>query len=358
MSSSMSWIKIFEDGWRDQRRFGIMAPLEAIEGTTLAASIQREISEVENLAPPAPASLGFTRCAANASVDLGGAIVSFLGDGALASLRFEDSDTDFASGFLGRLAYRTMQDCDDSRTCDLSEFRKQYLAVHTIVTTKNETLHMADEYGKKNCTAENGARSTLAFPRLSELWCAPASALIKVTWPLYLHTKYGAPEYAWVNVSADGAGALAMTFTLFNKTATRYPEAGVVGFQPALGGDWAMDKAGSFVKPSDVVRGGSRGLHAVRNGVNYRVNANTSLFLRSLDAPVVSWDGADPYPKPVQTMPDSVFEGVGAHFVLFDNLWDTNYVYWQPYDDTTSPMGHLRYRFRLEARVPMTTPGI
>jgi len=148
---------------------------------------------------------------------------------------------------------------------------------------------------------------------------------------------------------------------VFEKTATRMAEAGLFGFSPvdpgqgaaAPASQWAMDKLGEWVLPEDVVDGGSRGLHGVSSGISFARTDGSSLFVETLDASIVSWGGPDPYPTPVHEQPDW---SRGANFVLWDNLWNTNYIFWWPYDTPPDrPHDDFRFRFVLhfrEARAP------
>merc|ERR1712087_1033747 len=122
-------------------------------------------------------------------------------------------------------------------------------------------------------------------------------------------------------------------------------EAGLFGFSPAGGGRWAMDKLSEWVLPDDVVDGGSKGLHGVSTGVNFVRADGSSLFIETVDAPIVSWGGPNPFPTPVH---GNVDLSSGANFVLWDNLWNTNYVFWWPYDTPPEePFIDFKYRISL-----------
>ena len=45
----------------------------------------------------------------------------------------------------------------------------------------------------------------------------------------------------------------------------------------------------------------------------------------SLDAGLVVWGPPNPFPSPIHEDPDM---SVGASFMLFDNIWNTNYINW------------------------------
>lgn len=50
--------------------------------------------------------------------------------------------------------------------------------------------------------------------------------------------------------------------------------------------------------------------------------ASSSIFFGSKDAGLVSWGGPRPFPTPIHAQPNLM---LGASFVLWDNLWNTNY---------------------------------
>ena len=83
------------------------------------------------------------------------------------------------------------------------------------------------------------------------------------------------------------------------------------------------------------------------------------MFIRSPDVGVVHWGGSggtsgqDMLPvgqgmgrnQPwTQGYADT---STGAHFVLHDNLWNTNYVFWWPFEGTATQANRV-FRFRLE----------
>ena len=150
--------------------------------------------------------------------------------------------------------------------------------------------------------------------------------------------NYGAPEAAEVLLkfphANDGRQSMEVELTLINKQPTRLGESLFFTFNPALGGDWFMDKLGERVSPLEVVDGGSRGLHGITSGVLYEMpsdgsaaKTNMSVFIESLDAGIVVWSKPDPFPSPIHKQPD-LNEGVS--FMLFNNVWNTNYQYWYP----------------------------
>jgi hypothetical protein len=78
--------------------------------------------------------------------------------------------------------------------------------------------------------------------------------------------------------------------------------------------------------PLDVADGGSKGMHPVGTGLRLsRTGNNGSVFLRTFDTPVVKFGDTLPFPTPIHGDPDL---SRGAHFLLHDNFWTTNFVFW------------------------------
>ena len=178
-----------------------------------------------------------------------------------------------------------------------------------------------------------------------------------------LHDNYGAPESTWLKVSvgADGVSLDAQVL-LVEKTSTRMMEAMFLTFAPSRNCDWSMDKLGEFVGAKDVMMGGSGGVSSIGSGVMCSLNGTAvdgkqqqRMFVRSLDSAVVHWGSDTAGPSMLPTgqgqgaAPWTQSEAdvsAGAHCVLFDNLWNTNYIFWWPYLKSTSA-ANIVYRFRM-----------
>lgn len=122
----------------------------------------------------------------------------------------------------------------------------------------------------------------------------------------------------------------------FDKQANRLPEAIWFSFSPlALNpAGWKLKKLGQEISPFNVIRNGNRRLHAVNPGVSYQ-DERASLEIDSLDAALVapgkrSLLNFTNHQPPIK---------MGMHFLLYNNLWGTNFPMW--YDEDA------RYRFRL-----------
>lgn len=197
------------------------------------------------------------------------------------------------------------------------------------------------------------ANATSHSPTLTALYTKATGAathiLAHLTFPdTQLSTLFGAPRDVWVNVSADEAG-VGWTVEWYNKTATRLPESLWFIFNPdpaPVGGvwDWRIMKAGWPVDPTVVVTNASRHLHSV-DPVRCYLTLNNTTRLWSFDAALVAPGGpslTDFTNAPVG--PPLRAKGVALN--LMNNLYDTNYIMWFPYD-TTPAAANSRFRFKL-----------
>jgi hypothetical protein len=359
-ASKEKWVTDFQDSWSDQRRWGIEAALEAIAGTPLEEEIRSEMEIVDN--PQVPSTYKMRPVKVGQPVVLGGwAEVAVDAMGALVSLndtRADGQQWASAAHPLGAMRYRNAADClSDADKCELREMREQYIwpgrAQEEILAGGNFA------FGKMAGTVANGARSATVTPALTAAWADETSLLLRMEFDNVSHAEYGAPAVVWLNWTAaaargggaaDAGGQVSLEVAIFNKTATRFAEMGMISFNPAVaGGNWAMDKLGEWVDTADVMDGGSSGIHGVLSGVDYTTAAG-SMFVRTADAGVVSWgEEPDAYATPIHA---PVRTTAGATFVLWDNLWDTNYPLWWPYDTPgdESSSGRMLYRFQVELR--------
>jgi len=182
---------------------------------------------------------------------------------------------------------------------------------------------------------------------MSELWWNPntCSGVVTLQSQNTAFKNYGAPQNSYVAFSVvqtiTGA-TLNMTLVLWNKTPTRLPEQMMFEFRPPGNLDWKMDKLGTWVSPLDVLLNGSQYQHGVWSGIKGSDSTST-FFVSTPDAPLVApittqkpfrgWSGT-PTVMPVPTSPlRGVTQITGMAVNLFNNVWDTNYVLWYPYND-------------------------
>ncbi len=145
------------------------------------------------------------------------------------------------------------------------------------------------------------------------------------------------PKRMYLEVVLPNAEPVAhITFRSFGKAANRMPESMWLTFAPdapeATG--WMLKKVDQEVSPLDVVRGGSRSMHALNGHLRYHDSRGT-FELETLDAPVVAVGRRSPlnFSVDLPTMQQ------GVHVNLFNNAWGTNYIQWSG--------GDWAYRFTI-----------
>ena len=118
---------------------------------------------------------------------------------------------------------------------------------------------------------------------------------------------------------------------MLNKTATRLPEGLFLRFNVSAVQQWHVEKIGHPVDPFDVVNGGGLRHHGVDAGVFATLAPpSAALFVDAPDAPLVAVGVPTIFPVPNGdgALPDP-HEGIS--FLLYDNLWSTNYPFWYPF---------------------------
>eukprot|EP00039_Didymoeca_costata_P015527 m.266946 g.266946 ORF g.266946 m.266946 type:complete len:257 (+) comp16240_c0_seq31:1547-2317(+) len=147
------------------------------------------------------------------------------------------------------------------------------------------------------------------------------------------HDNFGAPGSVWATISLSSTTPIVanVTLGLFNKTQTRLPETMFLQFNPSpQSGTWDASKLDEWVNVHDIVDGGSKSLEGVlENGVRFSSDQH-SMQIQSMDAAVVRFGNLSGYPTPVNS--DADITDYGSSFVLWDNLWGTNYIMWWPFE--------------------------
>ncbi len=217
------------------------------------------------------------------------------------------------------------------------------------------------DFGKPGADAGGAARADAAA-RLVRAWragggggaSAPLRVVAELAFDPELHAKFGAPAQAFFEFRENGAtGGLEMDVVWVNKTRTRLPEATWLRLRPPVTAvapsSWTLSKLGRAVSPLEVVRNGSRALHAVDDeGVAVAAADGSArrLRVRSLDAALVAAGAPSPFPR-VRDLPDMA---QGLSFCLHNNVWGTNYVMW------FEKPARFRFEFRVEEAAAEAAP--
>jgi len=155
-----------------------------------------------------------------------------------------------------------------------------------------------------------------------------------------LNIMFGAPRIIYLSYQfSNTLPQIDINLQWFEKTATRLPEAMWLKFTPIVPDPhfWVMDVMGSPVSPYEVAVNGSRHLHSIWSGVNYKYNNNITFSIESKDANLVA-PGDTKHLLYFDGESQPAVEG-GMHFNIFNNLWGTAFNQW--YDDDA------RFRFTI-----------
>ena len=229
---------------------------------------------------------------------------------------------------------------------DVKEFMNSYVKLNATWTTQ--------DYGKPGLPED--VEGKFWETHLEEIYVkngAQCSFALKMAFEKVAHSAFGAPEYVWVTISLASAKNVAKTngvsndklsidvsIGMYNKTRTRLPESMFVRFEPfgRLNGDnggdieWEACRLGQWIGTRDIVDGGSKHLYGVTDNGTRATNLKTNsiMSVSSLDSPVTTFGFDTAYPS--STHKDPNVNSFGTSFVLWDNLWGTNYVLWWPFE--------------------------
>jgi hypothetical protein len=333
--SSPTYAKEAIASWEEQRLYGLSAPLEALTGHPLGATIAALWSDLFPAGTPSLA--GFTPAAPGAIVTVGTWTLSFdAASGALALLvdGAQSPPTVWANAsadgsFLGLSEYRTYD------AASLANFSAWY----NILPGK------ASEFGRDPSMSNANPVSYVAPQRLLGLWSQAGATsttfLVRGDYePASLHTDYGAPSEVWVqfDVPTSAGGAINVSLSIFNKTATRLADGFFFRFNASGALSWRVDKIGQAVDPFDVQWGGNQRHHGVDANVTAVNDAGAALSIGAPDAPLACFGEPTIFPIPTNVTAD---RSEGVSFLLADCLWNTNYPFWYPFHE-----GDENFRWR------------
>lgn len=221
-------------------------------------------------------------------------LVGFGSDGAITRLDRRSTGTAWATDArrLATVVYQTLSFADYSR------FYKEYLYIGGGEDCAPSTTGFpCGSYGNSGLNAANASdpASRYVSPALDAVYVSGSDAAractlrVEMSMPQDVVEDSGAPQRVWLELSTPkrcgpagggGCGTLSATLRVYNKTATRRPEALWVRFQPRLApgarpaialsklsADCAGCDAGSAIDAASVVRNGSARIHAVGDGV-------------------------------------------------------------------------------------------
>jgi hypothetical protein len=312
-----------EASWEEQRAYLDQA-VQALEGSPLAGAARQALAALE---PSRPEKTGFAKVHNfRQPFETAYFRIAFDEHGALVRLDERGSRKAWASPDfpLGLFLYETFSQADYDR------FYRQY-----VVNKRQVAVWAIPDFTKPGIGSA-GAVHAEWLPRLHEL--QPLSHLVgpeghrfllELAMPVEPIKTNGCPARLTIEVFfPDAAPEILWTLQWFDKPASRLPEACWFSFCPRVsaGRGWQIEKMGRLISPLEVVKNGSRSLHAVDRGIYYD-GPDGRLALESPDAPLVApgrrslleFNNRQP---PLRQ---------GMHFLLQNNLWGTNHPMW--YED-------------------------
>ncbi|WP_256760860.1 DUF5054 domain-containing protein [Cohnella sp. WQ 127256] len=306
----------FESSWQEQRNYigKALAALDADKQTEVRASF-RELDPI--VAVPD----GAQPIATGETYSFGSFEVEFSADGSIQMLK------DFAGKVwaddthrLGLFAYETFG-VDNYHT-----WYEQY--IQNIDTTYSWADSDFGKPGMENLHPQPMYRKYVAHVSSLEVVHKEEADIVFVILraPSIAVKQYGAPEKIVIEYRfSKHHRQVDVTLHWFDKQANRLPEAIWLSFAPKVDNpnQWKMDKLGEEISPLEVVKNGNRNLHAVNRGVFYH-GADGGASIETLDAALVS-------PGEGRLLQhDNTFAGLdgGMHFLLYNNVWGTNFPMW------------------------------
>merc|ERR1712086_175554 len=186
------------------------------------------------------------------------------------------------------------------------------------------------DYGKPGLPYD--VQGKVWTPELKDLYVKEdadgCSFLVNSAFDPVVSKDFGAAA-GWTQVDISDE-SINVSIGMFNKSTTRIPEAMFVQVLPSQpNAKYYVNKLGGWIGYDEVVSGGTKHLHGImESGLRVDVGSQR-MSISALDAAVVNFGELTAYPSPVTKDPDVAT--YGASFVLWDNLWGTNYVMWWPF---------------------------
>ena len=179
----------------------------------------------------------------------------------------------------------------------------------------------------------------------------PADFILQLKYDPFTHSYYGAPELVWIRLVLSTnvqPPKLTLNFELvwINKTPTRLAEATMFSFTPVkqspesiwVGSVQKITESRS-VPFNSVVKNGSQYQHIAQQVIlndTTTESVQVQVALASLEVPLVcpivsGVQTPTPFPAPLD--PIDMSKVLGAAFNLHNNVWNTNYPLWYPFED-------------------------
>lgn len=318
--------------WDEQRNFSDLA-LEALGDHPLGVMARKEIAQTR--AQPISYD-GFNTVDPSDLLQCGGFLIQFDKQGSLIRLK-DDDGKEWASPAhpLGTFVYQTYNQTDFDRFDN---------------ATTPYSLHFFLGIGKPNMSKNASPESRIWKTKVDSLMQNKDKSEVIVQISMadkQTRSYYGAPEKVFVKYTC--VKGLDVIVQWENKVATRLPESLSFVFTPIPQAKykWWLHKIDTLIDPLNVVVNGSQRLHAINKGVYYIDTKVRGLEITSPDAAVVNILTDQDYISYLPLPLSKIQSITGVAFDLYNNLWETNYIFWYPYkpEDTNQ-----RFRFSLRMK--------
>ena len=332
-SKNASQYAALESSWWEQREWSITVAVDTLSAAAhpLARAVEQSFAMLE---PSMPSLEGFVAAQAGERIRCGELQVAIDTTGAISHLTDDRDKHSWADAQHTLLATRYRTYSAD----DVQHFFGSYCM--------SDAGWVQHDYGKPGLPATvAGAlwETHLASLHVMRGARGTCSIVIETAFDARASSEYGAPAQGWTALLLRPENrSIEVQVNMLKKTTTRLPEAMFVQFTPparptsaaagaAEGSNaWAANKLGSWVGPNDIVDGGSKHLHGITEaGLRVTAADGHMMHIEAADAAVANFGELTAYPSPVNVTADT--DRFGASFLLWDNLWGTNYVMWWPF---------------------------
>jgi len=325
------------ESWHRQRNMGLDYAIAALGDHPLAGRINKYLDE--HLAVKMPDLTGFSPISPNNLPPYFkvGPNVQIGFDKATGSINhLMVNSTIWASpdSPLALLEYRTYDEAD------YYNFMVNYNYLYYLFGF--DDLYDYDKVGINT----GGAQHRVVNPKLTQFYAkvSPFDSrfVLQVGFPQQLNSVAGTPNDVWVSVHTFPNGTSHLEVNLFDKNPTRLPEATFLRFV-GTGGTWQAQKLGLAMSPYNVTTGGGKHMHSIGEELVLS-QGSSALHIAPLNSPLVTFGEPNAFPIPTDEEPDWK---QGASFILHDNIWNTNYIMWYPYN-AHSDDANITFKYRLD----------
>jgi hypothetical protein len=322
--------KVVEFSWDEKRQ-------DLLDGVATLPAAQREQAQhaIERLKPAEPAlSAGTAVHPAGKTIETAHFMVGIDAQtGAITRLRNKTTGREWAGpeNSIALFTYQTLSRGDYDR------FMASYL--------KSKADWALKDFGKPNIE-KFGAKSQEWQPESAAVHVEETGEAHRIVVGLQFKDeeafqagRASFPRRAFIELVLPKAeAAIHVNLSWFEKPATRFPEALWLTFNPIAEEQkgWTLEKSGEPISPFDVVASGSRHMHSLSKGFEYKQGGHR-FAVETVDAPVVAL--GDRTPLGFSNAQPDLRKGI--HSNLYNNAWGTNYIMWFGED--------MRFRFVLRA---------